>query len=196
MASKGRGQGSGGQPGFAGRAWLRRSPSHRAFAHLPHGRAAGEAEREVQLGPCIVRAAVDLGVTLFDTADLYDHRTNEELVGESLRTVRSSVVIATKVGTSGARTAPFGPGESPRSDRTGSGGTRPSRAAKPPREPPAGRPEDGPGSPPRWSRTVFLTAGPRRRSWTRARARESESWCEEQWQAVCSPESLQQRTSS
>jgi aryl-alcohol dehydrogenase-like predicted oxidoreductase len=46
----------------------------------------------------VIRTALDLGVTLFDTADLYDHGTNEELVGEALREVRGSVVIATKVG--------------------------------------------------------------------------------------------------
>lgn len=46
----------------------------------------------------IVRRAFDLGVTLFDTADLYDHGVNEEVVGEALRGVRDKVVIATKVG--------------------------------------------------------------------------------------------------
>ncbi len=39
-----------------------------------------------------------MGVTLFDTADLYDHGANEELVGSALRGVRDRVVIATKVG--------------------------------------------------------------------------------------------------
>jgi aryl-alcohol dehydrogenase-like predicted oxidoreductase len=46
----------------------------------------------------ILRRALDLGVTLFDTADLYDHGVNEELVGETLHGVRDRVVIATKVG--------------------------------------------------------------------------------------------------
>lgn len=46
----------------------------------------------------IIRRALDLGVTLFDTADLYDHGANEELVGGALRSVRDKVVIATKVG--------------------------------------------------------------------------------------------------
>lgn len=46
----------------------------------------------------ILRKAVDLGVTLFDTADLYDHGANEEIVGEALHSVRSTVIIATKVG--------------------------------------------------------------------------------------------------
>jgi aryl-alcohol dehydrogenase-like predicted oxidoreductase len=46
----------------------------------------------------IVRRAFDLGVTLFDTADLYDKGVNEELVGGTLHGVRDRVVIATKVG--------------------------------------------------------------------------------------------------
>jgi aryl-alcohol dehydrogenase-like predicted oxidoreductase len=45
-----------------------------------------------------IRRALDLGVTLFDTADLYDHGVNEELVGETLHGMRDRVVIATKVG--------------------------------------------------------------------------------------------------
>jgi aryl-alcohol dehydrogenase-like predicted oxidoreductase len=46
----------------------------------------------------ILRRAFDLGVTLFDTADLYDQGVNEEHVGETLHGVRDRVVIATKVG--------------------------------------------------------------------------------------------------
>jgi aryl-alcohol dehydrogenase-like predicted oxidoreductase len=46
----------------------------------------------------ILRRAFDLGVTLFDTADLYDKGVNEELVGETLHGMRDRVVIATKVG--------------------------------------------------------------------------------------------------
>ena len=51
-----------------------------------------------QQGIAIVRAAVDRGVTLFDTAEAYGPFTNEELVGEALGPVRSQVVIATKFG--------------------------------------------------------------------------------------------------
>jgi aryl-alcohol dehydrogenase-like predicted oxidoreductase len=46
----------------------------------------------------IIRAAVERGVTLFDTAEAYGPFTNEELVGEALRPVRDRVVIATKFG--------------------------------------------------------------------------------------------------
>jgi aryl-alcohol dehydrogenase-like predicted oxidoreductase len=46
----------------------------------------------------LIRAAVDRGITLFDTAEVYGPYTNEELVGEALRPVRDKVVIATKFG--------------------------------------------------------------------------------------------------
>ena len=46
----------------------------------------------------LMRAAVDRGVTFFDTAEVYGPFTNEELVGEALSPVRDRVVIATKFG--------------------------------------------------------------------------------------------------
>jgi aryl-alcohol dehydrogenase-like predicted oxidoreductase len=46
----------------------------------------------------LLRAAVERGVTLFDTAEAYGPFTNEELVGEALAPVRGQVVIATKFG--------------------------------------------------------------------------------------------------
>jgi len=46
----------------------------------------------------LLRAAVDRGVTLFDTAEVYGPYTNEELVGEALKPYRDRVVIATKFG--------------------------------------------------------------------------------------------------
>jgi aryl-alcohol dehydrogenase-like predicted oxidoreductase len=45
-----------------------------------------------------LRAAVDRGVTFFDTAEVYGPFHNEELVGEALQPVRGDVVIATKFG--------------------------------------------------------------------------------------------------
>ena len=45
-----------------------------------------------------LRAAVDRGVTLFDTAEVYGPFHNEDLVGEALQPVRDDVVIATKFG--------------------------------------------------------------------------------------------------
>jgi aryl-alcohol dehydrogenase-like predicted oxidoreductase len=46
----------------------------------------------------VIRAAVERGVTFFDTAEVYGPYTNEELVGEALAPVRDQVVIATKFG--------------------------------------------------------------------------------------------------
>ena len=46
----------------------------------------------------LIRAAVELGVTFFDTAEVYGPFTNEELVGEALAPFRQQVVIATKFG--------------------------------------------------------------------------------------------------
>ncbi|MBV9685432.1 MAG: aldo/keto reductase, partial [Solirubrobacterales bacterium] len=46
----------------------------------------------------LIRAAVDRGVTFFDTAQVYGPFTNEQLVGEALEPVRDQVVVATKFG--------------------------------------------------------------------------------------------------
>jgi aryl-alcohol dehydrogenase-like predicted oxidoreductase len=46
----------------------------------------------------LIRKAVELGVTFFDTAEIYGPYTNEELVGEALAPFRGKVVIATKFG--------------------------------------------------------------------------------------------------
>ena len=46
----------------------------------------------------VIRAAVEQGVTFFDTAEVYGPFTNEELIGEALQPVRDQVVIATKFG--------------------------------------------------------------------------------------------------
>src|SRR5437764_7638584 len=46
----------------------------------------------------LIRAAVERGVTFFDTAEVYGAFTNEELVGEALAPFRDQVVIATKFG--------------------------------------------------------------------------------------------------
>ncbi len=46
----------------------------------------------------VIRAAVERGVTFFDTAEVYGPYTNEELVGEALAPFREQVVIATKFG--------------------------------------------------------------------------------------------------
>jgi aryl-alcohol dehydrogenase-like predicted oxidoreductase len=51
-----------------------------------------------QEGISLIRAAVERGVTFFDTAEVYGPFTNEELVGEALAPFRGNVVIATKFG--------------------------------------------------------------------------------------------------
>ncbi|MBW8734369.1 MAG: aldo/keto reductase, partial [Asticcacaulis sp.] len=46
----------------------------------------------------LLRQAVDLGVTFFDTAEVYGPFTNEELLGEAFDGIRDRVIIATKFG--------------------------------------------------------------------------------------------------
>jgi aryl-alcohol dehydrogenase-like predicted oxidoreductase len=53
---------------------------------------------EQQAGVALIRAAVERGVTFFDTAEIYGPFTNEQLVGEALAPYRKDVVIATKFG--------------------------------------------------------------------------------------------------
>src|SRR6476660_7696328 len=57
-----------------------------------------------QEGIDIIRAAVDGGVTFFDTAEAYGPFANEELVGEALAPIRDQVVVATKFGFKGGKT--------------------------------------------------------------------------------------------
>ncbi|GGN63321.1 aldehyde oxidase [Actinoplanes lobatus] len=62
---------------------------------MSHGYGPGP-DRDANIA--LLRAAVDRGVTLFDTAEVYGPYVNEELVGEALAPVRDQVVIATKFG--------------------------------------------------------------------------------------------------
>src|ERR1700687_4196787 len=59
-----------------------------------HGEVAATKEEMIAL----LRTAVELGITFFDTAQVYGPFVNEELVGEALAPVRDQVVIATKFG--------------------------------------------------------------------------------------------------
>ena len=54
--------------------------------------------KDKKYGIDIVRAAVERGITLFDTAEAYGAHTNEELVGDALAPFRNQVLIATKFG--------------------------------------------------------------------------------------------------
>jgi aryl-alcohol dehydrogenase-like predicted oxidoreductase len=62
---------------------------------LNHGYGSGLGRKDAV---ALIRDAVELGVTFFDTAEVYGPYTNEEIVGEALRPVRDQVVIATKFG--------------------------------------------------------------------------------------------------
>src|SRR5215472_1072676 len=65
---------------------MRLSPSH--------GAVSGTRQEMITL----IRAAVERGITFFDTAEVYGPFVNEELVGDALAPVREQVVIATKFG--------------------------------------------------------------------------------------------------
>ncbi len=73
------------------------SLGYRPRLHGPELRLWPGAGRAGSYQHCI-RAAVDRGVTFFDTAEAYGPYTNEELVGEALAPIRDQVVIATKFG--------------------------------------------------------------------------------------------------
>ncbi|GIF12168.1 aldo/keto reductase [Actinoplanes teichomyceticus] len=62
---------------------------------MSHGYGPGP-DRDANIA--LLRAAVERGVTLFDTAEVYGPWVNEELVGEALEPFRGQVVIATKFG--------------------------------------------------------------------------------------------------
>lgn len=60
--------------------------------------AYGEAERDDEVSVSVLHRALDLGVTLIDTAQAYGPFVNEELVGRALRGRRDEAVLATKTG--------------------------------------------------------------------------------------------------
>lgn len=82
---------------------------------LSHGRGPTTTHAD---GVALIRAAVDQGVTFFDTAQVYGPFTNEELVGEALAPVRDQVVIATKFGFSFDGTSSTGLDSRPDTIRT------------------------------------------------------------------------------
>jgi len=81
---------------FLGRGGLQVSELGLGCMGLSHGYGGRPADRRT--GIELLRAAVERGVTFFDTAEVYGPFTNEELVGEALAPVRDGVVIATKFG--------------------------------------------------------------------------------------------------
>ncbi len=66
-----------------------------------------DSERDEDTSVSVIRGAVELGVTLVDTADVYGPYTNEELVGRALKDgYRERVVLSTKVGLEVSNAAP------------------------------------------------------------------------------------------
>jgi aryl-alcohol dehydrogenase-like predicted oxidoreductase len=75
-------------------------------------------ERDESTSVAVLRQALDLGMTLIDTADVYGPFTNEELVGRALKDRRERVVLATKAGLE-AVDPTGGPGGSPITRKNG-----------------------------------------------------------------------------
>jgi aryl-alcohol dehydrogenase-like predicted oxidoreductase len=63
---------------------------------MSQGYGPNPGDRQAMIG--VLRDAVELGITFFDTAEVYGPYVNEELVGEALEPLRDQVVIATKFG--------------------------------------------------------------------------------------------------
>jgi aryl-alcohol dehydrogenase-like predicted oxidoreductase len=62
-----------------------------------------DSSRDEQESIATIHRALDLGITLLDTADIYGPHTNEDLVGRAIRGRRAEVVLATKFGFMGGR---------------------------------------------------------------------------------------------
>ena len=86
--------GTSGLEGIGARAWRMGLSYHRS-ATLDRNEAIA-----------LIRAAADLGVTFFDTAQTYGPFTNEQLVGDALGPIRDQVVVATKFGEVGVSGRP------------------------------------------------------------------------------------------
>jgi hypothetical protein len=63
---------------------------------MSHSYGPNSGSREDRIS--VLSGAVERGVTFFDTAEVYGHYVNEELIGEALQPLRDQVVIATKFG--------------------------------------------------------------------------------------------------
>src|SRR5712691_2367882 len=89
---------------------LRRSGSVRAMRTRPLGEGGPEvsvvglgtnnfgARCDYEQSLVVIDAALDVGVTLFDTADIYSQGTSEDFIGRALEGRRDRVVLATKLG--------------------------------------------------------------------------------------------------
>src|SRR4051812_5070399 len=63
---------------------------------MSRGYGPNPGDRDEMIG--VIRYATEVGVTFFDTAEVYGPYVNEELVGEALAPLRDQVIIATKFG--------------------------------------------------------------------------------------------------
>lgn len=93
------------QPRILGKSGLRVSAIGLGCMGLNYHRGPAPDRTEMI---ALVRAAVERGVTFFDTAEVYGPFTNEELVGEALESLRQQVVIATKFGHDFSQSRPSG----------------------------------------------------------------------------------------
>ncbi|WP_404404513.1 aldo/keto reductase [Pelagibacterium halotolerans] len=73
-------------------------PDVSAIGYGAMGISVGYGSEGTQNGIEIIRQAFDLGVTLFDTAEMYGWGENEKIVGEAVKPFRDDVVLATKFG--------------------------------------------------------------------------------------------------
>jgi aryl-alcohol dehydrogenase-like predicted oxidoreductase len=64
---------------------------------MTHGYGTGDEAQSI----ATIHRALDCGVTLLDTAEMYGPHTNQELVGKAIRGWREKVVLATKFGLGG-----------------------------------------------------------------------------------------------
>src|SRR5450759_2462193 len=76
---------------------LRRSPTGLGTWQFGSRAARDGARYASDTAPAIVRRAIELGVTLIDTAEMYGFGRSERIVGEAIRAQREGLVIATKL---------------------------------------------------------------------------------------------------
>src|SRR5262245_49590601 len=73
-------------------------PTVSAIGYGAMGISLAYGASDAQQGIDTIRRAYDLGVTFFDTAELYGWGENEKIVGKAVKSFRDDIVIATKFG--------------------------------------------------------------------------------------------------
>jgi aryl-alcohol dehydrogenase-like predicted oxidoreductase len=87
---------------------------------VAYSAATTSAAADVQQTRAVVDAAIDAGITLFDTADIYGSGGSEEMLGEVLGARRDQIVLATKFGHEQVDMG-YGPRPGPRAAPTSAG---------------------------------------------------------------------------